>query len=217
MRDRVSCLEVETWATEYAEGVLGRAETRLVDEHLAECASCRLAIQDMRQALALCRKIDGTLVPAGLVGRILEETTGKLPWRRRVRTWIHPLLEPRIALSLAAALISFSMVLHATGANLSNVRLTDLTPAQMYRNLDVRAHQAYAKAQKYYNDLRVVYQIQTQLQAIREARTPQENKQNQQPRKQQPQSGPTKQLNKSMRQTVYTAGFEVASRVADRR
>jgi hypothetical protein len=206
MEARVSCLEVEAWATEYAEGVLGKAETRLVDEHLAECAACRAAMQDMRQALALCRKIDGALVPAGIVQRIIEETTGKLPWRQRLRLWIRPMLEPRIALSVAAALISLSMVLHATGADVSKVRLSDLAPAQIMKSVNLRAHQAVAKVEKYYNGLRVVYQIQTQLQTIREAKTPQEPKQTQQPRKQ-PQSGPTKQLNKWSRQTVYTAGL----------
>jgi len=206
MEARVSCLEVEGWATEYAEGVLGKTETRLVDEHLAECPACRAAMQDMRQALVLCRKIDGALVPAGLVQRIIEETTGKLPWRQRLRLWLRPLREPRVALGLAAALISVSMILHATGADASKVRLADLTPRHLYLFVEERAVKTYTRAQKYYNDLRVVYQIQTQLQAIREASTPPEPKKNPPPPKQ-PKPVPTNQLNKWPGETVYTAGF----------
>ncbi len=206
METRISCQEVEAWATEYAEGVLGKTETHLVDEHLAECANCRAAMQDMRQALALCRKVEGTLVPSGLIQRIIEETTGKLPWRQRLRMFFRPVLEPRVALSLAAALISLSMILHATGADTRNLRLADLAPSQLYKKASTRVVSIGSKIQKYYYDLRVVYEIQTQLQAIREARSPQDSKQNKPPRKQ-PQTGPAKQLNKSSRQSVYSVGL----------
>lgn len=203
----ISCLEVESMATEYAEGLLGEAETRLIDEHLAECATCRAAMDDMRQALALCRKIDGTMVPAGLVQRILDQTTGKISPGGRLRMWLRPVREPRVALSLAAALVFFTMFVRTTGMDVSQVRLADLSPGHLYAALDRSAHLAYSRAVKYYQDLKVVYQIQTQLQAIREATAPPADTKPKAPPQKPAQPGPA-QLNKWLRPSVYIAAWD---------
>ena len=169
---QAGCLEVERLAPEYAEGLLAGEERARVERHLAVCAACSAAMADMREALAVCRSAEGVLVPPGLVARILEQTTGKLSWKDRLRLWVRPVREPRFALGLAMALISFSIVLRAAGLDPTTLTLDDVRPSNIYERLDRKAHLAGSRVVKYYRDLRIVYEIQTQLQAIRESSAP---------------------------------------------
>ncbi len=209
-RDRggPGCLELEPLLAEYAEGTLREAERTAVERHLAGCLACREMLGAVSAALAVCRQSGAVAAPPRLVARILEQTTGKLPWTRRLRSWLRPALEPRLALGTAMAVISFSIVLNAVGVDLRQVTLADLSPTRIYTRLDRTVHLAGTRAMKYYNDLRIVYEIQTQLQAIRETAAPAEEQQARpQPKQQQPPQQPARPPapNKWSRQALYLA------------
>jgi len=78
--------------------------------------------------------------------------------------------------SVAATII---VLLTASGFNWRKPKLAELTPAAIYRNADIRAHQAYARSTKFVSDLRVVYEIQSRMNenepnpAVREQTIPQ--------------------------------------------
>ena len=48
----------DTTLNEYADGTLGEAERAVVDQHLAACASCRDAVEDLREILRASRDLD---------------------------------------------------------------------------------------------------------------------------------------------------------------
>ncbi len=196
------CLDVEPSLGQYLEGELAEAERGAVESHIAACSPCREMLEAMGQGLALLRQAPEVVVPPRLVARILEQTTGRLSWRERWRAWLRPTLEPRLALGLAMALISFSIVFKAAGVDVSNLTLADLSPGQLYLQLDRSAHLVRTRVEKYYRNLRLVYEIQTQLQAIREATTPPE-----QPAQQQQRQSPPPARNKWSRQVTYVAAF----------
>ncbi len=200
---RSSCLDLEAVLTQYAEGSLPETERGSVETHLARCSACTGALEEMRLALALCRRAEEMAPPPRLVARILEQTIGKLSWKQRLRLWVRPALQPRLAMGLAMALISFSIVLNASGMSLRKLSLADLSPSRIYLQLDRQAHLAGTRAMKYYQDLRIVYEIQTQLQAIRDTAAPPEEPR-QQPQKQQPPPRAPAH-NKWSRQTTYLA------------
>jgi hypothetical protein len=123
--------------------------------------------------------------PAELISRIIEQTTGQAPdgvpeWRHRLAGWrdwtrltiLRPILEPRFAMGMAMSVISFSMVAHFLGVNVRQVKLTDLEPVNIVHNVKNGVYTAGGKVSKYYNNLRVVYEIQTQLQELRDNREP---------------------------------------------
>lgn len=177
----LTCLEAELALAEYVEaaGPAGPPEKRWpqLEEHLASCAACRAQVEDMRVALAWTRRAEEMAVPSGLVNRILERTSGQAEaavpeWRRRLRAWFQPLLEPRFAMGAAMALISFSLLLNATGADMGKIQLADLNPASLYFHLDRQAHLTTSRAVKFYRDLRIVYEIQSQLRVLREEAEP---------------------------------------------
>lgn len=185
---RWTCREAEPVLAEYVEATGGpglqpvRRTHPALEEHLASCTACRAQLEDMRVALAWTRAAEEVAIPSGLVSRILEGTSGQaeaaLPeWWRQLRAWLRPVLEPRFAMGAAMALISFSLLLNATGADVSRMELADLNPERLYFQLDRQAHLAGSRAVKFYRDLRIVYEIQSQLQVLREGSAPpEENK-----------------------------------------
>lgn len=175
--NRLTCLQVEPLLAEYLDGALAAPDRDGVEEHVASCAGCQATLEDVRVALAWTRAAEPVPVPSMLVARILEQTSeaagaGARGWAQRLRGWFRPMLEPRFAMGTAMALISFSLLLNATGVNMKDVRLADLSPANLYFSIDRQAHLAGSRAVKFYRDLRIVYEIQSQLQALREEAAP---------------------------------------------
>lgn len=171
-RGGAGCLELEPLLAEYVEGSLSEANLAAVETHLAACAACRELAEAAGEGLALCRRAAELAPPPGLVARIIKQTSGRLPWRQRIRLWVRPVLEPRLALGMAMALISFSVALNHLDVDVRQMSLADLRPSRLYQQAERRVYLASARAVKYYRDLKIVYEIQTQLQAIRDSGTP---------------------------------------------
>jgi hypothetical protein len=55
------------------------------------------------------------------------------------------------------------ILLTASGISLRKPKLADLSPVNVYRNVDRQAHLVYARSTKFVSDLRVVYEIQSRL------------------------------------------------------
>jgi hypothetical protein len=73
------------------------------------------------------------------------------------------MLQPRLAMGMAMTILSFSMVGRILGIEERQITLADLQPARVVDNIDLKMHRAWDRAVKYYESLRVVYLIQTQL------------------------------------------------------
>jgi len=187
-RNNLTCQQAELLLAEYIEGALPAFERRGVDGHLAGCAACRAQVEDMRLAFQVSRAVEMPDVPEGLVARILEQTSG-IPetsivpsWRTRMlervgpffRPFLEPFLEPRLVMGLAMTIVSFSLVLNLMGFDLRRLEWADMKPSRMYWNVNRQMHLTGARVSKAYNDLRVVYEIQTQLQALRGEAPPEE-------------------------------------------
>jgi hypothetical protein len=103
--------------------------------------------------------------PPELITRILFDA----PWTRKPRAkgqgWlsklIAPVLQPRFAMGMAMTILSFSIL--SRFVPMRQLRAADLRPGEIWAALDDRAHRAYARTGKYYENLKVVYQIQTLL------------------------------------------------------
>ena len=164
-----SCAQVEPLLAEYMDGLLHGEDQRIVQTHLAFCPACTATVEDMRMSLQWTKAAEELPVPANLENRILEQTTNPvLGWRQRFLAWFQPVLEPRFALGAAMATISFSLMLRFAGVDVRQVQFADLSPSTLYYNINSKVHLAGSRVVKYYGDLRVVYEIQSQLQALRE-------------------------------------------------
>ena len=63
---------------------------------------------------------------------------------------------------------SFSIIINSAGINLRHLTLADLNPRTWFYQANRTGHLAVARAEKFYYDLRVVYEIESRLRQFRQ-------------------------------------------------
>jgi hypothetical protein len=167
----MTCGELDILLCDYLDGVLDAAGRRAVEEHLAGCAFCAGLASDAQQAAAFIERAAAPEPPPALVARILNETAsgrhGRLGNARGIRGWIEkalgPVLQPRLVMGMALTVLSFSMMARCAGVSPREIKPSDMNPAKVWAALDDRVHRAWARSVKFYEDIKFVYEIQTQL------------------------------------------------------
>lgn len=107
--ERVPVLTCETvlpLLSEHLDGVLTRAQKRLVRRHLAVCTDCRRAFAALKQTVQLTRRVPLVAPPADLRARIYAHLGLEQPttlWARLRVSWPQP--TPAWAPALAAAVV----------------------------------------------------------------------------------------------------------------
>lgn len=162
-------LELENLASEYLEGQLEPVRRAEVESHLKDCAPCRELVADVRRALELFRTAEDLEPSPWLITRILRATTGerKPAFKERLAGFLRPALQPRFAYMVAMAVFSFSLIINTTGIKLRHLRLADLNPQTWFYQANRSGHLLVARAEKFYYDLRVVYEIESRLRDLR--------------------------------------------------
>ena len=163
-------LELENLASDYLEGRLETVQRAAVEVHLGDCGACRELLGDLRQVMDLCRVAEELEPAPWLVPRILRATIGerKPTWREQVRAFFRPTAQPRLAYAVAMAIFSMSIIVNAAGLNLRNLTLEDLNPRTWFHQANRTGHLLYARAEKFYYDLRVVYEIESRFRQLRQ-------------------------------------------------
>jgi hypothetical protein len=65
------------------------------------------------------------------------------------------------------AIFSFSIIINAAGLNLRKLTLADLNPRTWVYQANRTGHLLYARVEKFYYDLRVVYEIESRFRRLR--------------------------------------------------
>ena len=162
------CSDLEALICDYVDGTLSAAEKATVELHLASCASCRALVEDSRAALAFIERAAEVEPPPALVNHLLFEArqgaarpvADRHGWFRR---FFEPVLHPRFAMGMAMTILSFAMLARFAGVPVRQLRVTDLEPARVWMALEDRAWRTWDRAKKYYESLRLVYEIQQTL------------------------------------------------------
>ena len=161
----MNCAELEQLICDYVDGTLPAASKAEVERHLETCPPCAEMAQDSAAAVAFMERAADVEPPPELITRILFDA----PWAQKApakgRGWwsklIAPVIQPRFAMGMAMTILSFSIL--SRFVPMQQLRAADLRPSEVWASLDDRAHRAYARTVKYYENLKVVYQIQTLL------------------------------------------------------
>jgi hypothetical protein len=161
-------LELENLASEYLEGQLDAVRQVAVEAHLRDCGACRELIGDLRRTMALCQAAEDLEPAPWLVSKILLATVGerKPSWGERARAFFRPSPQPRLAYAVAMAIFSLSVIVNAAGVNLRNMTLADLNPRNWFYQANRTGHLLYARAEKFYYDLRIVYEIESRFRQL---------------------------------------------------
>jgi hypothetical protein len=109
--------------------------------------------------------------PPELLTRILNETAsgrhGSLGRSSALRSWLSrvtaPLIQPRLVMGMALTMLSFSMMARWAGISPRQLKPSDMDPQKIWASLDDRAHRAWARSMKFYEDIKFVYEVQSSL------------------------------------------------------
>jgi len=162
-------LEIENLASEYLEGQLDTVRRSEVEQHLAGCAGCQELMTDLRRVFELCREAEPLEPPPWLVPKILRATVGERQpaLAERLAAWFRPMLQARVVYGVAMAVFSLSMIANVAGVNLRHVKAQDLNPRNWLYQANRNGHLLLGRVEKYYYDLKVVYEIESRLRQLR--------------------------------------------------
>ena len=162
-------LELENLASDYLEGLLEPGLKQEFEAHLRVCPACLEMVGDVRRALELCRTAPELEPTPWLVRKIMLATVGERTpgLTERLLAFFRPALELRFAYGVAMAVFSLSIIVNAAGINLRRVTVSDLNPSTWRRGVNRAVHLYIARGEKFIDDLRVVYEIESRLRQLR--------------------------------------------------
>ncbi len=172
----ITHLELENLASDYLEGQLDQARHGEVEEHLAGCAACREVVADVRLVMEMCQSAEKVMAPPWLVTRIRFATLGegRTGITEQVNAILHAIRRPRFAYAVAMTVFSLSLIVNISGVNLRHLDMHDLNPAGWVYGANRAGHLLYARAEKFYDDLRIVYEIESRFRNARSENDDQE-------------------------------------------
>src|SRR5579872_2456495 len=194
----IACSQSQALLAEAVEGALSAAEMQSFEVHSASCQQCAAMFAEALAGHRWLQQMETIEPPAHLLRNILVATSEKdLPARQAARAaakpssvaermraalrpLFTPLMQPRIAGSFAMVFFSITVLLNILGVRLSDVRQMDLRPQAVRLAVVKEYYQTRARAARYYDSVKVVYEIQAQLRDLRNA-LPQQQQNSQQP------------------------------------
>ena len=198
----MDCTEFETLLSEALDGTLGDSALSGFRGHAASCGDCGPLLSAAEAGRSWLKALPEVEPPRNLVRNILIATSGaqaaapagqadSTPWRERLLGWARPLLpifaairQPRFALSVGMAFFSVTVLLNAAGVHLSSFRAADLRPSAIEENLTRTYDETTARAVKYYENIRLVYEIESRVRELRDVKREEDQ---QEQRRQQPE------------------------------
>ena len=160
----MNCAECEILICDYVDGTLDAAGRAAVEVHLAECQACTALAADSAEAIEFMQRASDIEPPPELITRILFDA----PWRKGaraagVRGWIDrvfsPMLQPRLVMGMAMSVLSLSLMFNTV----RQLKPSDLEPSKVIAGIEDRASRAWTRTVKFYDNLKVVYQVQSLL------------------------------------------------------
>jgi len=194
----VNCADVEILLADFVDGTLRGDAASAVEAHLAGCAACSQLARDSAEAVAFMERAAVVEAPHELVTRILFEVTAGPSRavikpslvRRLFGKWLEPILQPRVAMSMALTILSFAIIGRST--HVRQLTPSDLDPVKVFTAAEDRVVRWYNRGVKYYESMRVVYEIQTRLKEWAEEQPAQPAPQTNTPPQQVPAGGEKK-------------------------
>jgi anti-sigma factor RsiW len=167
----MNCADFEILLADHLDGTLPAESGLALEEHAKTCAACAQLRADVTGAVAFMERVPEVEAPPQLVTRLLFEISAG-PSRKLVKPslarrlfgpWIEPILQPRFAMGMAMTVLSFAMLGRITGVQVRQLKPSDLDPVKVWVAAEDHAHRVWDRGMKYYENLRLVYVIQTRL------------------------------------------------------
>ncbi len=184
-----ACGQWETLLADALDGRLAPEDEATFTAHMAGCPSCAALLEEAQRGREWLEFLaPEPEIPAGLVDRILAQTgpehkaaqpvtagagaaalaTGYPVWQRPrfagfLRRWAEPHAGTRLMMTVAMAFFSIALTLNLTGVRLNEIRLSGLRPTAVRSFMERRLNMASVPIVRYYDHLRLVYEVQSQI------------------------------------------------------
>ena len=170
------CSEFDALLMEAGEGKLTGEQAERFRSHADVCGVCGPLFADARSGFTWLQSLAEVEPPANLVHNILAATSerdltvskaaaAKPSFGERVRSIFTPLLQPRLAGTFAMGFFSLSLLLNVTGVKVSDISKVDLRPSAIQKTY----YATSSRVVRYYENLRIVYELQSKAREIKEA------------------------------------------------
>jgi hypothetical protein len=177
----------ETLLADALDGLLRPEDEATFSSHMAVCPSCTALFEEARRGREWLEFLSPEPeVPEGLLDKILAQTgpghtseyklatAGNVvpmpipAWQRpgmmgRIRRFA----EPRLLMTAAMAFFSIALTLNMAGVRLADLRISNLRPTAVRSFMERRLTMASTPIIRYYDHLRLVYEVQSRMQEIR--------------------------------------------------
>lgn len=208
-QSEMQCVEVEALLAEVLDGTLQGDMLVAFEAHQQTCASCQTMTQEAKAGMHWLKGLDEAEPPRNLVHNILAQTIGALPsehlapaprgegWfeklKGRLAPIFGPVVTPRFAMSFGMAFFSITLLLGIAGFHMSDLRHLDLSS----KGITKTYYATQARCVRYYENLRLVYEIESRVRELRRATAPESKDNNQQQQQQAPAPANPKNPSKS--------------------
>ena len=175
----MNCAQFESVLADYLDGTLPTGQQNAFEEHLSTCSACRELAADAGGGLSFLRRVtDEVEPPPELITRIAYQAPlgrKKEPFERQTllgrlsSKWLLPVLRPRLAMGMAMTILSFAMLERCTGVHTQNIQAADMNPVRVWNGVEDKGLRLKDRVLKYYDNLRIVYEIETRLKDLQES------------------------------------------------
>jgi hypothetical protein len=180
----MQCVECEGLLAEAIDGALHGSTLAAFEAHQQSCGSCRAMVEEATAGMHWLKGLDEAEPPRHLVHNILTQTIGALPsehavlpergdgWfdklKGRLAPIFAPVATPRFAMSFGMAFFSITMLLSIAGLHISDIRRIDLSS----KGITKTYYSTQARVIRYYENIRLVYEIESRVRDLRRVTTP---------------------------------------------
>lgn len=190
----LSCSEFDALLSDALDGILSAASQRRFDFHRRQCPTCGPLFREASAGMNWLGSLEEVEVPANLVHNILAATTvraeaapvavPKPGWKERLSGIIADVVapirvlvrQPRIALTTGMAMFSLTLSLNFAGVKLGDLRHLDLRPSAIKESATMRYYETSSRVVKYYENIRLVYEVESRLQELKRATSSEEDR-----------------------------------------
>ena len=182
-----ACGAWETLLADALDGLLLPEQEAEFNAHMAVCPACSALYQESRKGLewldflstepeitaGLLDKILAQTGPGQVAGFGLLATAGPAlptpqPWQKPgFMGFVRRFAEPRLMMTVAMAFFSIALTLNLTGVKITKFHLADLKPSSVRAYMERRFTMASTPIIRYYDHLRLVYEVQTRMREFR--------------------------------------------------
>lgn len=191
----IHCEQWEEMLVDALDGALSAADRAAFDAHAATCPVCAQLLAQSSRGREWLRFLEAEPeVPAGLVESIVSRTSGSvaagvaanplglggatqipalaagngiaIPMRRA--TWNSHMVMTA-AMAFFSLALTLNLMLNLAGVRLTDLHLANLDPASMEMNLTRQIYGVKGSVVRYYDNLRLVYEVESRVHQLRRA------------------------------------------------